>query len=158
MQRCLVGTTVGECVGSISACATAGFAMESKCHGGQVVLYDTERLLDWSSNVLTHRIATLVDDVFGMDWGDKVREYQEGKKSSKIDEDELKKLQETPPITNERKCVGESIVEVFSFSSVCLCHTSWLTLSPCLILSRVPGVEICGERTAFEGGNWTLCF
>ncbi|PWN40931.1 alpha/beta-hydrolase [Ceraceosorus guamensis] len=96
---------MGECIGSISACATAGFAMESKCHGGQVVLYDTERLLDWSSNVLTHRIATLVDDVFGMDWGDKVREYQEGKKGSKIDEDELKRLQQTPLITNERKCV-----------------------------------------------------
>lgn len=63
---------MGECVGATSLCANFGFAMESKCHSGKSILYDTVGKLGWSSSVVTHRIATLLDTVLDEDWDKKV--------------------------------------------------------------------------------------
>lgn len=71
----------GECVGATSLCANFGFAMESKCHSGKSIIYDTIGKLGWSSSVVTHRIATLVDDLLTEDW-DKRVEKEKAKSSS----------------------------------------------------------------------------
>jgi lipase ATG15 len=63
---------MGECIGATSLCANFGFAMESKCHSGKSILYDTIGKLGWSSSVVTHRIATLLDTVLDEDWDKKV--------------------------------------------------------------------------------------
>lgn len=64
---------MGTCTGQTSLCGSAGYAMESVCHAGQVVVYNTTGLLGWSSNIATHRIANLVDDLLTEHWGDRVR-------------------------------------------------------------------------------------
>lgn len=113
----------GECIGSTSLCANFGFAMESKCHSGKTILYDTVGKLGWSSSVVTHRIATLTDDLLLEDWSKKV-EKAKTKKSNKVntsrwpwkksgDKDEEdgnkdeEKLGAVPALTSERKCRGE---------------------------------------------------
>lgn len=64
---------MGTCTGASSLCGSAGYAMESTCHAGQVVLYNTTGLLGWRENIATHRIATLVEDLLTEDWGERVR-------------------------------------------------------------------------------------
>lgn len=58
---------VGECQGPRSLCALAGYAMETRCHAGQSVIYDTRRYLGWSSNVLAHRLGTVMG-LLAEDW------------------------------------------------------------------------------------------
>ena len=58
---------VGECQGPRSLCTLAGYAMETRCHAGQSVIYDTRRYLGWSSNVLAHRLATVMG-LLAEDW------------------------------------------------------------------------------------------
>lgn len=77
---------MGTCVGPSSLCGSVGYAMESKCHAGDVVLYNTTGLLGWRQNVATHRIATLVDDLLAEDWRDKVKTHVESKSSKSIRE------------------------------------------------------------------------
>lgn len=73
--------------------------MEARCHTGRTLLYDTERYLGWSSSILTHRIASLIDDLFGTDWNDLVHGYN---KSVEGD------LGSVPESMSERHCTGES--------------------------------------------------
>jgi lipase ATG15 len=114
----------GECVGATSLCANFGFAMESRCHSGKTILYDTVGKLGWSSSITTHRIATLTDDILTEDWDKKVSKAshltgQEQKswwssswhlpwsKSGEEDKKE-EKLGSVPKLRSERKCKGKS--------------------------------------------------
>ena len=45
-----------------------GFALESKCHTGQTVIYDAVGKLGWSVDVRTHRIGTLIEKLLIPDW------------------------------------------------------------------------------------------
>ena len=38
---------LGACTGHLSVCAVVGFALESRCHSGQTVLFDTVEKLGW---------------------------------------------------------------------------------------------------------------
>ncbi|CAO1616715.1 unnamed protein product [Sympodiomycopsis kandeliae] len=110
---------MGTCTGQTSLCGQAGYAMESTCHAGQVVIYNTTGHLGWSSNIGTHRIANLVDDLLTEDWGERVRKewkrtHQQTKwwpwngNKDKEDQDipdELKKIGETPRIQNQNDCI-----------------------------------------------------
>lgn len=119
----------GECVGSTSLCANFGFAMESKCHSGKTILYDTIGKLGWSSSVVTHRIATLIDDLLTEDWDKKVKKAKAKTKTANTekintgrwpwsksgDKDDEKgshdgeeKLGAVPALISEKKCKGES--------------------------------------------------
>ena len=62
---------MGDCQGPHSLCSVAGYAMETRCHAGQSVIYDTQRYLGWSSNVLTHRISAVME-LLAEDWDSKV--------------------------------------------------------------------------------------
>lgn len=63
---------MGECNGVTSPCATAGYAMESRCHSGKSIVYDTVGKLGWSKGIASHRIGVLVDDLLKTDWDKKV--------------------------------------------------------------------------------------
>ncbi|KAN0066077.1 putative lipase atg15 [Thecaphora frezii] len=64
---------MGQCNGAGSFCSNLGYAMESKCHTGKTILYDTVGKLGWSSSLTTHRINTLIDSVLDEDWSEKVK-------------------------------------------------------------------------------------
>jgi len=42
--------------------------MESRCHLGNIIEYDTVTNLSWSVNVRTHAIAQLIDKVLAQPW------------------------------------------------------------------------------------------
>lgn len=52
---------MGVCNGVGSTCALGGYALESRCHLGNVVLYDTVTKLKWSVGVGNHAIRTVID-------------------------------------------------------------------------------------------------
>ncbi|GAA5879005.1 hypothetical protein JCM1840_007412 [Sporobolomyces johnsonii] len=60
---------MGVCTGTISSCAIAGFALESRCHTGKTILYDTVGRLGWSVDVRTHPIKVVIDYLLREDWG-----------------------------------------------------------------------------------------
>lgn len=60
---------MGVCTGTLSGCAIAGFALESKCHVGQTVLYDTVGRLNWGVDLRTHSIKGIIENVLKEDWG-----------------------------------------------------------------------------------------
>jgi len=69
---------MGTCTGVTSLCSIGGFALESRCHLGQVVLYDTVQKLGWSVNVRNHGIKVVVDKLLADDsqWKTKGEETQ----------------------------------------------------------------------------------
>ena len=109
---------IGSCTGPLSPCGQFGYAMESKCHAGKSIVYDTVGQLGWSSSLLSHRIVTLTDDILTEDWDKRVK--KEGKNTRLAikgwnwpwrrgaDEgDEEEKLGAVPPRRSEDKCVGK---------------------------------------------------
>jgi len=53
----------GACTGSLSSCAVFGFALETVCHTGKVILYDTVGELGWSVDIRTHSIAQVIERI-----------------------------------------------------------------------------------------------
>lgn len=58
----------GQCTGAGSFCSNFGYAMESKCHAGKSIVYDTVGQLGWAPTINAHRIQSLIDDVLSEDW------------------------------------------------------------------------------------------
>jgi hypothetical protein len=58
---------MGTCTGVRSFCSIGGFALESRCHLGQVILYDTVQKLGWSVDARTHGIRVVVDRLLADD-------------------------------------------------------------------------------------------
>ena len=92
--------------------------MESRCHAGKTILYDTIGLLGWSSSVVTHRIATLTDDLLVEDWDKKVAKAKGVLSAqpapskwhlpwSNSDKDPKPKLGPVPKIISEKECIGK---------------------------------------------------
>ncbi|KAJ3790868.1 Alpha/Beta hydrolase protein [Lentinula aff. detonsa] len=59
---------MGVCNGVISTCANAGFAMESRCHFGKLMRYDTVGKLGWRVGVQNHPISTVIENLLMEDW------------------------------------------------------------------------------------------
>ncbi|WWD16579.1 hypothetical protein CI109_101007 [Kwoniella shandongensis] len=59
---------MGACNGAYSGCYAAGFALESKCHTGQTILYDTVTVKGWAVDVRTHRIGEIINKVLVDPW------------------------------------------------------------------------------------------
>ncbi|EIW66796.1 hypothetical protein TREMEDRAFT_45618 [Tremella mesenterica DSM 1558] len=59
---------MGACTGGYSGCYAAGFALESKCHTGQTILYDTVTVKGWSVDVRTHRIGEVINKLLAEPW------------------------------------------------------------------------------------------
>ncbi|KAF8162635.1 Alpha/Beta hydrolase protein [Crassisporium funariophilum] len=56
---------MGTCTGVTSLCALGGFALETRCHTGQVVRFDTVSKLGWSVDVRTHGIGFVIEKLLG---------------------------------------------------------------------------------------------
>ncbi|KAF7312603.1 hypothetical protein MIND_00274400 [Mycena indigotica] len=59
---------MGTCNGVLSSCALAGYAMESRCHLGQSIIYDTVGNLSWSVDIRTHGIVNVIEKVLTEPW------------------------------------------------------------------------------------------
>lgn len=71
---------MGTCNGVTSSCALAGYAMETRCHLGQVVLYDVVSTLGWSVDVRTHSIVNVIERLLAQEfeWDDEPLEGDDG--------------------------------------------------------------------------------
>ncbi|KAH9483465.1 Putative lipase ATG15 [Psilocybe cubensis] len=58
---------MGACTGVTSLCAIGGFALETRCHVGQVILYDTVQKLNWSVDIRNHGIKLVIDKLLSDD-------------------------------------------------------------------------------------------
>jgi hypothetical protein len=59
---------MGTCTGSLSTCGVAGYAMESQCHLGNIIEYDTVTNLSWSVRLTNHQITTVIDRILSKPW------------------------------------------------------------------------------------------
>ena len=59
---------MGTCNGVLSSCYVAGCAMESRCHLGKTIVYDTVSNLSWSVDLRTHPIAIMIETVLADPW------------------------------------------------------------------------------------------
>jgi lipase ATG15 len=50
----------GACTGRTSPCAQAGYALETRCHLGRTIVYDTVGRLKWSVDIRTHPIREII--------------------------------------------------------------------------------------------------
>ncbi|KAJ2719337.1 putative lipase atg15 [Coemansia sp. Benny D115] len=51
---------MGMCSGRTSSCYYAGYAMESKCHTGRQLVFDTVKYRDWRLDIRHHRINEVI--------------------------------------------------------------------------------------------------
>ena len=59
---------MGVCNGALSTCAVAGFALESRCHSGKSIVYDTVGQLGWAVDVRTHSIRSVIEYLLIETW------------------------------------------------------------------------------------------
>lgn len=86
---------MGTCTGVSSSCGIVGVALETRCHLGQVIRYDTVTKLGWSANIIHHGIQAVIDGVLSrddVDWG-----TEDGEKRS------------VPALTTEEDCVVSTL-------------------------------------------------
>ncbi|KAL0066424.1 hypothetical protein AAF712_006466 [Marasmius tenuissimus] len=57
----------GACTGFGSPCAQAGYALETRCHLGKSIVYDTVGQLGWAVDVRTHPIRQVIRRLLDMD-------------------------------------------------------------------------------------------
>ncbi|EJU04303.1 alpha/beta-hydrolase [Dacryopinax primogenitus] len=75
---------VGTCNGITSVCNAAGYALETKCHNGRTIRYNTVEEKGWGVSVRTHSIVYIINYLLNEDWNANVsvpeasREYEEG--------------------------------------------------------------------------------
>jgi lipase ATG15 len=53
----------GACTGIISACTYAGYALETRCHLGKSIVYDTVRKFSWRVDIRHHVIKEVITRV-----------------------------------------------------------------------------------------------
>ena len=59
----------GACTGPFSFCSKGGYALESRCHLGKTILFDTVSKLKWKVDLRKHPIKVLIENVLeGEDW------------------------------------------------------------------------------------------
>ncbi|KAF8635613.1 hypothetical protein AX15_000253 [Amanita polypyramis BW_CC] len=59
---------MGTCNGLTSSCALSGYAMETRCHLGKSIIFDTVGKLGWSVDIRTHPIKAAIERVLSQDW------------------------------------------------------------------------------------------
>ncbi|KAF9448883.1 alpha/beta-hydrolase [Macrolepiota fuliginosa MF-IS2] len=63
----------GACTGLFSPCAQAGYALETRCHLGRSIVFDTVGKLGWYVDVRTHTIKAIIERLLEdeeVDWGE----------------------------------------------------------------------------------------
>ncbi|KAF4603767.1 putative lipase atg15 [Pleurotus pulmonarius] len=59
----------GTCTGPLSPCAQGGYALETRCHLGKSIVYDTVGVLGWRVDIRKHVIREVVEKVLGWEDG-----------------------------------------------------------------------------------------
>ncbi|KJA19504.1 hypothetical protein HYPSUDRAFT_69247 [Hypholoma sublateritium FD-334 SS-4] len=59
---------MGTCNGVLSSCALGGYAMETACHLGKSIVYDTVSNSSWSVDVRTHGIVNVIERLLADPW------------------------------------------------------------------------------------------
>ncbi|KAI0342675.1 alpha/beta-hydrolase [Trametopsis cervina] len=59
---------MGTCNGILSSCAIAGYALETRCHLGKSIVYDTVTNLSWTVDIRTHGIVNVIDNLLNKTW------------------------------------------------------------------------------------------
>ncbi|EPQ54234.1 alpha/beta-hydrolase [Gloeophyllum trabeum ATCC 11539] len=59
---------MGTCNGILSSCALAGYAMESRCHLGRSIIFDTVSNLSWAVDIRTHGIVNVIENLLSHPW------------------------------------------------------------------------------------------
>ncbi|CAL1717055.1 unnamed protein product [Somion occarium] len=59
---------MGTCNGVLSSCALGGYALETRCHLGKSIIYDTVSNLSWAVDIRTHTISTIIEKLLGEPW------------------------------------------------------------------------------------------
>jgi len=59
---------MGTCNGVFSSCGITGYAMESRCHQGLIIVYDTVSNLSWSVNLRSHPISNMIEKILADPW------------------------------------------------------------------------------------------
>ncbi|KAI0326432.1 alpha/beta-hydrolase [Cubamyces sp. BRFM 1775] len=59
---------MGTCNGVLSSCALGGYAMESKCHLGKSIVYDTVSELSWAVDIRLHTIVNVIEKLLANPW------------------------------------------------------------------------------------------
>lgn len=57
----------GKCTGPTSPCAQGGYALETGCHLGMSIVYDTVGRLKWRVDIRTHPIKQIIDRILEKD-------------------------------------------------------------------------------------------
>ena len=73
----------GACTGISSLCTQGGYALETRCHLGKVIVFDTVGRLGWRVDVRKHVIRDVIENVLeynGNSKGEKEWEWEEGRK------------------------------------------------------------------------------
>ncbi|KAI8867209.1 alpha beta-hydrolase [Ramicandelaber brevisporus] len=60
---------IGTCTSITSSCYAVGYALESKCHLGNMCVFDTVGKLGWRVDIRTHRLYDVIDKVLTV-WED----------------------------------------------------------------------------------------
>ena len=102
----------GTCTGFRSTCAQAGYALETRCHLGQSIIFDTVQRLNWKVDVRKHIIKTVVKDVLEGDiwWGDD--EEEEGALMAGEDEWQSSRRAVVPKPIIESECVVSKNIHI----------------------------------------------
>lgn len=64
----------GTCTGFVSPCTQGGFALETRCHLGKSIVYDTVNKLGWKVDVRKHVIKGIITQVLDVE-----DEWEEGR-------------------------------------------------------------------------------
>ncbi|KAF9048570.1 alpha/beta-hydrolase [Panaeolus papilionaceus] len=59
---------MGTCNGILSSCALGGYAMESRCHLGKSIIYDTVSNASWAVDIRTHGIVNVIEKLLSDPW------------------------------------------------------------------------------------------
>lgn len=59
---------MGTCNGVLSSCALGGYAMETACHLGKTIIYDTVTHDGWAVDIRTHGIVTIIEKLLAEPW------------------------------------------------------------------------------------------
>ncbi|OCH86209.1 alpha/beta-hydrolase [Obba rivulosa] len=89
---------MGTCNGVASSCAIAGYAMETRCHLGKVIRYDTVSKLGWAVDIRTHGIRVVIERLLSGEW-------EEDKQDSKRADKGKTGNHTVPGLTDEQDCV-----------------------------------------------------
>ncbi|KAF8597775.1 alpha/beta-hydrolase [Ceratobasidium sp. AG-I] len=95
---------MGTCNGPTSSCYLGGYALESKCHLGTSIVYDTVSALHWPVGLQAHFTVTITEQLLDEDWSEKVRKARRRWWLPWSPDDGGERV-EVPPAAPEEDCV-----------------------------------------------------